>query len=98
MTTELPLGDDAISLVRDEPASLGAEQPVEAYLDDGPVARRCRGGRRGRRARHGRAGRDRVVGVLRRPMPSPTAKPAKKRGRASVPRWDEIMFGGGKSD
>ena len=25
-------------------------------------------------------------------------KPAKKRGRASVPSWDEIMFGGGKSD
>ena len=28
----------------------------------------------------------------------PRAKPAKKRGRASVPSWDEIMFGGGKSD
>jgi hypothetical protein len=28
----------------------------------------------------------------------PVAKPAKKRGRASVPSWDEIMFGGGKND
>ena len=28
----------------------------------------------------------------------PKAKPAKKRGRASVPSWDEIMFGGGKND
>lgn len=25
-------------------------------------------------------------------------RPAKKRGRASVPSWDEIMFGGGKND
>ncbi|MGA9749936.1 MAG: septation protein SepH [Nocardioides sp.] len=25
-------------------------------------------------------------------------KPAKKRGRASVPSWDEIMFGGGKGE
>ena len=28
----------------------------------------------------------------------PAPKPAKKRGRASVPSWDEIMFGGGKND
>ena len=28
----------------------------------------------------------------------PAARPAKKRGRASVPSWDEIMFGGGKND
>ena len=26
----------------------------------------------------------------------PKARPAKKRGRASVPSWDEIMFGGPK--
>ncbi len=37
---ELPLGDDAIELVHeaDESASLGAEQPVEAFLDE-PVTR-----------------------------------------------------------
>ena len=28
----------------------------------------------------------------------PKPRPAKKRGRASVPSWDEIMFGGGKGD
>jgi hypothetical protein len=28
----------------------------------------------------------------------PRRTPAKKRGRASVPSWDEIMFGGGSSD
>jgi hypothetical protein len=31
------------------------------------------------------------------PEPPPTRRPVKKsRGRASVPSWDEIMFGGGK--
>jgi hypothetical protein len=28
----------------------------------------------------------------------PSARPAKRKGRASVPSWDEIMFGGGKHD
>ncbi|MDH2416580.1 septation protein SepH [Nocardioides sp. CER19] len=34
------------------------------------------------------------------PAPEPPARrtPAKKRGRASVPSWDEIMFGGGTAD
>ena len=26
----------------------------------------------------------------------PAGRPAKRKGRASVPSWDEIMFGGGK--
>ncbi len=28
----------------------------------------------------------------------PAQRPSKKRGRASVPSWDEIMFGGGKAE
>ena len=36
------------------------------------------------------------------PEPAETSRtarrPAKKKGRASVPSWDEIMFGGGKSE
>ncbi len=28
----------------------------------------------------------------------PAGRPAKRKGRASVPSWDEIMFGGGKHD
>ena len=39
------------------------------------------------------------------PEPEPAAeeepaprKAAKRKGRASVPSWDEIMFGGGKND
>ena len=70
---ELPLGDDALDLVGEEPpaptyddplrdtsADL-APEPAEAAPDDAPHHRR--------------------------PV-------TKKRGRASVPSWDEIMFGG----
>ncbi len=33
------------------------------------------------------------------PAPEPPArKPARKKGRASVPSWDEIMFGGGRAE
>ena len=28
----------------------------------------------------------------------PAKRPARRRGRASVPSWDEIMFGGGKGE
>lgn len=37
--------------------------------------------------------------VIEEPPARPQPKrPAKKKGRASVPSWDEIMFGGGKQD
>ncbi len=103
---ELPLGDDAIELVSDDPepevardraeetASLGAEAPVEAYLDAVP-------------ATGAEAGADQATDQAtetaegdeeddpRRDEP-PARKPVKKtRGRASVPSWDEIMFGSG---
>jgi hypothetical protein len=91
---ELPLGDDAIELVSDDPdpevardraeesASLGAEAPVEAYLDDPPSAQVPD------------PAPDAEVEESRRAEP-PSRKPVKKtRGRASVPSWDEIMFGG----
>lgn len=98
------LGDDAIEMVTGEEAAtettmeltdaaLGAEQPVEAYLDS-PDARRSD------------AAKDRESEPESEPESEqqaeapaePKAKPAKKRGRASVPSWDEIMFGGGKND
>jgi hypothetical protein len=94
---ELPLGEDAIDLVSEDPVdpavpdSLGSEAPVEAYLDD-------------------EAG----VDDAEEPEPEddepsdepvddaradePAGRPAKRKGRASVPSWDEIMFGGGKHD
>ena len=100
---ELPLGDDAIELVSEESGSLGAEQPVEAYLDDERPTRETPAVE--------------VPPVEPEPAPEPAAqeeppaeeelpadeepparKPAKRKGRASVPSWDEIMFGGGKND
>jgi hypothetical protein len=104
------LGDDAIELVSEVPepevardraeetAALGAEAPVEAYLD-GPAAS----------TPDGDDGDDddgdrTVVAASetsddpRRDEP-PSRKPVKKtRGRASVPSWDEIMFGGSGDD
>jgi Protein of unknown function (DUF3071) len=103
---ELPLGEDAIELVSDDPepaapkadvtAALGAETPVEAYLDGGdtdpaPAAADAES-----------AVTDRSEDVddaddVHADEP-PSRKPVKKtRGRASVPSWDEIMFGGGGS-
>ena len=100
---ELPLGDDAIELVSEESGSLGAEQPVEAYLDDE------------RPTRETPAVEEPPVEPKPAPEPAaqeeppaeeelpadeepPARKPAKRKGRASVPSWDEIMFGGGKND
>jgi hypothetical protein len=96
--SELPLGDDAISMVTDEDLSVGAEQPVEAYLDDRPTAETPA-------VRHDVPEHDAVDEVDESdqaatdsdddPAAEPArTKPAKKRGRASVPSWDEIMFGG----
>jgi hypothetical protein len=89
----LPLGDDAISMVSDE--ELGAEQPVEAYLDepaspavDEPAAES---------SDHSGSADDSEDEPAREDEP-PARKPAKKRGRASVPSWDEIMFGGSGKD
>ncbi len=85
---ELPLGEDAIDLVSgdtDETASLGAEAPVEAYLDDPePTVRTSE--------------LDRVEDDEQAARDEPAARAPKRKGRASVPSWDEIMFGGGKHD
>ena len=85
---ELPLGDelgaDAIDLVSD--------QPVEAFLDEEPptepevVEHEAEVREEAAEA----AAEDDLHGE------QPTRRPVKKtRGRASVPSWDEIMFGGG---
>ena len=101
---ELALGDDAIEMVADEESatettmeltetSLGAEQPVEAYLDDAAGAP---GSRDAKEAADDESSDE--PGSHADAPAEPRAKPAKKRGRASVPSWDEIMFGGGKFD
>ncbi|WP_439939451.1 septation protein SepH [Nocardia sp. N13] len=101
------LGADAIEMVTgEEPsreesatettmelsdASLGAEQPLEAYLDDSAPDDS------GSTSDSSRAEPADSQEAAASP-PEPKAKPAKRRGRASVPSWDEIMFGGGKND
>ena len=116
---ELPLGDDAIELVRDralDPAADHgdadwiAEQPAEtpghpAEADDEAADERDS------------ADVEDTTGlendqVPDEPSAGPAAAPeddeppaatrppgrAQKKGRSSVPSWDEIMFGGGKGD
>ena len=112
---ELPLGEDAIELVsephrsEDDNAALGAEQPVEAYLDDTaaqPVLPALdddseeddtdEDSDEGDTA--GVDAPDATDDDRPRHEP-PSRKPVKKtRGRASVPSWDEIMFGGGAEE
>jgi len=101
---ELPLGDDAIELVSEAPqaevaadraeetAALGAEAPVEAYLDDDNDAQPALDESLEIEPS------DDAADDPRRDEP-PARKPVKKtRGRASVPSWDEIMFGSGDGD
>ena len=100
---ELPLGADAIEMVAGDdelsPAettldfgdtSLGTERSMESYLDDDAAPA---GSRTTEPAEAAEATTDEVA-----TDEPPAPKPAKKRGRASVPSWDEIMFGGGKND
>ncbi len=95
---ELPLGDDAISMVRGGD-SIGAEQPVEAFLDDVPPAEvdepEADGDVVAELDSAEQAETDSTEDPSGEETSEPTRrKPAKKRGRASVPSWDEIMFGG----
>lgn len=102
---ELPLGEDAIELVSEdheaeahrpeETATLGSEAPVEAYLDspDATEQPTLEGTEAEQDSGEG-SDEDGDDSDPRRHEP-PSRKPVKKsRGRASVPSWDEIMFGG----
>ncbi|HSU01387.1 MAG TPA: septation protein SepH [Nocardioides sp.] len=96
---ELALGEDAIEMVADEESAtettmeitatgpgepdVASTQSVEADLDGDDASSDAAPA-----ATEGRADTS----------SEPKARPAKKRGRASVPSWDEIMFGGGKND
>ncbi|MCW2767030.1 MAG: DNA-binding protein [Nocardioides sp.] len=111
---ELPLGDDAIELVNEskteaatpaaEQYELTVEQPLEAFLDEGPGAEPELETQLIEEAADAAA----LDADPSAELPSdhdpaddepPARRPVKKsRGRASVPSWDEIMFGGGKQD
>jgi hypothetical protein len=138
---ELPLGEDALELVTDQPTEeptedlTGTVAAVREAVED-PTSAGRQGDRRGRTAGGddwmGTQAEERPVRPVR-PVPEPavsTEQPAsadepaaaeeqpapgdepaeddptgpsrrpvkKNRGRASVPSWDEIMFGGGKSE
>lgn len=88
---ELPLGDDAIDLV--------TEQPVEAFLDtEEPTDPEVAAEEAERREEAEEAAAEDDFHA-KQEQPEPQRREVKKtRGRASVPSWDEIMFGGGKSE
>jgi hypothetical protein len=97
---ELPLGDDALELVHepDPASSVGAEQPIEAYLDDDPTREQPAVPTDEPAApAEAAAPEEPAPDEAPEPEPEPARRPAKKK-RASVPSWDEIMFGGGKGE
>jgi hypothetical protein len=116
---ELPLGDDAIELVREpSPAAEPSAPEPTADLTGTAGSVRSAGAQEQTSiddlaADHADA--DWISSTVPPPAPPaareqdpPAAEepaaaseeeaPARKKGRSSVPSWDEIMFGGGKSD
>jgi hypothetical protein len=107
---ELPLGEDAIEMVHDGDPDTGAADTgaadaealsdVETTLDltDSTVA--AGDGAEEQAAEPAAApAADEQADEPAAEEERPARRPARKgRGRASVPSWDEIMFGGGKSD
>lgn len=91
-----------------EIAGLGTEQPVEAYLDESGQEQsgQQQSGQEPSGADEAGTAEDAETPAVTDEPEQPAAeeerparRPARKgRGRASVPSWDEIMFGGGKSD
>jgi hypothetical protein len=99
---ELPLGDDAIDLVT-------SDQPLEAFLDERPGVDESALREESAEAAALDEDPEPVPEPVRadaEPEPEvapeeepPSRRPVRKtRGRASVPSWDEIMFGGGKQE
>lgn len=117
---ELPLGDDALDLVR-EPDRADQQPTHPSQPAPGPVTRQNTGNQDSGNQNSGNQEPDNQdtapqpeiqeflsgtnpVGQApddQTPTPGPAAepeaeeRPRKRRGRASVPSWDEIMFGGG---
>ncbi len=94
---ELPLGEDAIGMVSPEPESqtepesrTEPESPTEPV--DEPVAPVAQAEKEIRSDSEPDAEPDAA------PEAPPRRPVRKSRGRASVPSWDEIMFGGGKQE
>ncbi|MFL6158132.1 MAG: septation protein SepH [Marmoricola sp.] len=122
-TDELPLGDDAIELVRDTPVDeqTSLDDLAADHADADWIAPSATDGSRDESVVPAEtpaalpAGADTsAVEQLdanepEATEPAPAAdqpaadqpaedQPARRKGRSSVPSWDEIMFGGGKND
>lgn len=114
---ELPLGDDAIELVREAPAATPPQptyaEPTADLTETAHAVRdqQVQGSIDDLAADHADADwiastvpapsephRADPVEVPEEPAAAEEETPARKKGRSSVPSWDEIMFGGGKSD
>lgn len=85
---ELPLGDDAIELVSDDEVSDVGEESGTAEIPavPEPVAEE---------PVEEPAAEVAEEPVVEEPPAEEPARRPKRKGRASVPSWDEIMFGGG---
>jgi hypothetical protein len=101
---ELPLadhelGDDAIELVRDRPDGEGGDLDDELTADHGDADWIARGEQvREDDQVDGAAPVEEPVADADVDDPDPAPSKAHKKGRSSVPSWDEIMFGGGKGE
>ena len=85
---ELPLGDDALGLVAGEAATGLADRPSDTSGNERQVDEPIRAtSDEPAEDTQGQAAAEAEAARQRRPV-------QKKRGRASVPSWDEIMFGG----
>ncbi|MGY2875164.1 hypothetical protein ACVW00_002354 [Marmoricola sp. URHA0025 HA25] len=92
---ELPLGDDAIELVRDR-----ALDPAADHGDADWIARTDEEAEDESAAEHHdeTAEEAGATGAAADPEPAEVAEKPARKGRSSVPSWDEIMFGGGKGE
>ena len=103
---ELPLGDDALDLVNEAPRAREEQtvdltdtasliravdepdlSPTPEPLADEPVVHE-----------HSHPAAQVAAQAADPAADDEAPRPTKKKGRASVPSWDEIMFGGGRSD
>ncbi|MGI8523705.1 MAG: septation protein SepH [Nocardioides sp.] len=93
---ELPLGADAIDLVHEDD-SLGAEHDLDGYLDDTATSMPAVEDPVAEEPVAEEAAAEPTEAETEPVAEDEAAKPAKTRrkGRSSVPSWDEIMFGGG---
>lgn len=86
---ELPLGDDALDLVRDP----GPQPRFDE--DDEPTAPQPQLREQVTREAPAEPAAEPIVDAA---TDDQEERPRKRRGRASVPSWDEIMFGGGPKE